>query len=288
MRVSASCSITGPYAKSTASEPSRSTRPRPGSSAPSSSMRRGDGPMASRIATRALGLLDRPAHERARLLRVRRLRDRHARQRAEQRDVADALVRLSRAGGDQPRVVQRVDDLRPLARLVVDLLVRARGEERRERVDDREEAVAGEAGRGRDHVLLGDAALEEALRVRELEGAHAAVGREVGVEDDEVARAARRARRAPRRRRRRRTRPSRSAVARPAPLSGSPCRGEACLALSPAAARRTTAGRARARRSPPRSARRARRAPARTARRRARPRASGRCRRRARARPGAP
>ena len=48
---------------------------------------------------------------------------------AEQRDVAQALVRLARAGRDQAGVVQRVDDLRALARLVVDLLVRARGEE---------------------------------------------------------------------------------------------------------------------------------------------------------------
>ncbi len=46
--------------------------------------------------------------------------------------------------------------------------------------------MPSEAGSGRDHVLLGDAAFEEALRVRELERAHAAVGREVGVEDDEI------------------------------------------------------------------------------------------------------
>ena len=82
--------------------------------------------------------------------------------------------------------MERVDDLRPLARLVVDLLVRPGREERRERVDDGQQAVPGEPGRGRDHVLLGDPALDEAVRVRELEGAHATVGGEVGVEDDEV------------------------------------------------------------------------------------------------------
>ena len=84
--------------------------------------------------------------------------------RAEQRDVADRLVRLPRAGRDQPGVVERVDDLRPLARLVVDLLVRARREERRERVDDGQQTVAREAGGGRDHVLLGDPALDEPIR----------------------------------------------------------------------------------------------------------------------------
>ena len=43
-----------------------------------------------------------------------------------------------------------------------------------------------ETGGGRDHVLLGDPALDEPVRVRELERAHAAVGGEIGVEDDEV------------------------------------------------------------------------------------------------------
>ena len=46
--------------------------------------------------------------------------------------------------------------------------------------------MAREARRGRDHVLLGDPALEEPLGIGELERAHAAVRREVGVEDDEV------------------------------------------------------------------------------------------------------
>ncbi len=82
--------------------------------------------------------------------------------------------------------MEGVDHLRPLARLVVDLLVRAGGEEGGERVHDRQQAVAREAGRGRDHVLLGDPALDEAIRVRQLERTHAAVGGEVGVEDDQV------------------------------------------------------------------------------------------------------
>ena len=43
-----------------------------------------------------------------------------------------------------------------------------------------------ETGSGRDHVLLGDAALEEALRVRKLEAAHPAVRSQVSIEDDEV------------------------------------------------------------------------------------------------------
>ena len=39
---------------------------------------------------------------------------------------------------------------------------------------------------GRDHVLLGDPALDEPVGIRELERAHPAVGGEIGVEDDEV------------------------------------------------------------------------------------------------------
>ena len=94
-------------------------------------------------------------------------------------------MRHAGAGRDQSGVVQRVDHLRALARVVVDLLVRAGGEEARERVDDGQKAVAREPTGYGHHVLLGDAALEEALRIRLLEAAHATVGREVGVEHDE-------------------------------------------------------------------------------------------------------
>ncbi len=204
--MSASCSITGPYANRTASEPSRTTRPRPGSSSPSSSMRRGDGPMASRIATF-------PSASSTAQRTTARVSSAFAgctiviaRKRSEQRDVTDALVRLPRAGGDQARVVEGVDDLRPLARLVVDLLVRSRREERRERVDDREDPVARHARRRGDHVLLGDAALDEPIGVGQLERAHAAVRGEVRVEHDEVLVGRGRARRALRRTPRRRTR----------------------------------------------------------------------------------
>ena len=110
--MSASCSITGPYATGRRRALAQDA-PAPGSSSPSSSIRRGDGPIASRIATFSVGVLDRPAHDSPRLLGVRRLHDRHVRQRREQRDVADALVRLARPGRDQARVVERVDDLRP-------------------------------------------------------------------------------------------------------------------------------------------------------------------------------
>ena len=93
--------------RATASRPSRSTVPRPTWSRRRREARsaRGEGPIASRIATFSLGLLHRPAQQRARLLRVGGLHDRHVRQRREQRDVPEALVRLPRPGRDQPGVV---------------------------------------------------------------------------------------------------------------------------------------------------------------------------------------
>ena len=78
-----------------------------------------------------------------------------------------------------------VDDPRPLAGRVVDLLVGARGEEGRERVDDRQEPLTRQPRGHRDHVLLGDADLDEPLRVADLEAADAAIRGQVGVEDDQ-------------------------------------------------------------------------------------------------------
>ena len=214
----------------------------------------------------------------SRLLGVRRLHDRHVRKRREQRDVAKTLVRLPRAGRDQTRVVERVDDLRALARLVVDLLVRPRREEGRERVDDREEARAAPARR----------------RSRPCPARRSRTRR---TDRDRPARTrARGSRRRGRRRARRaaRARSPSSTSASPyasttyssvTPVGSarprrSPARLRGCARLlDRARAARTSAARGRARRTPPRSARRAPRARARTARRPERPRASGRCRR---------
>ena len=94
-------------------------------------------------------------------------------------------MRLAGTRRNQPRVVQRIDDLALLARLVVDLLVRTRRQERGERVHDGQQALPCHAGRGRDHVLLRDPRLVESLRVRELERADATIGGKVGVEHDD-------------------------------------------------------------------------------------------------------
>ena len=91
--------------------------------------RRGDGPIASRIATFSLASSTAQRSSARVSSEFAGCTTRHVRQRGEQRDVANALVRLAGPGRNQAGVVERVDDLRPLARLVVDLLVRARGEE---------------------------------------------------------------------------------------------------------------------------------------------------------------
>ncbi len=95
-------------------------------------------------------------------------------------------MRLPRPGGDQAGVVERIDDLRALARLVVDLLVRARGEEAGERVDDRQRARAGPSRLRSTPCPARRSRLDEALGSCELEAADAAVGGEVGVEHDEA------------------------------------------------------------------------------------------------------
>ena len=142
--------------------------------------------MARRIATFPSASDDRPAEKRACLLSVPGLNHCRPGESAEQRDVPHRLMGLARPGRDETRIVECVHDLRALARLVVDLLVRAGREKGGERVDDREQPVPGQPRRRRDHVLLGDPALDEPVRIGELEASHAAVGREIGVEDDQI------------------------------------------------------------------------------------------------------
>ena len=254
---------TGPYAKRTRVRALAQRRARVRARAsPSSSMRRGDGPIASRIATF-------PSASSTAQRTTARVSSAFAGctivmfGSAPSSEMSRTLwCDLPGPAGIRPGVVQRVDDLRPLARLVVDLLVRARGEERRERVHDREEAVARQPRRRRDHVLLGDAALDEPLGIGELEGAHAAVRGEIRVEDDEVLV-------------RRGERDELLAVRLDDVLVGDARgpRSRAALRLAfearahrrarrlpEAPAARTSAARARAPRSPPRSAPRARRA----------------------------
>ncbi len=135
-----------------------------------------------------------------------------------------------------------VDDLRRFAALVVDLLVRPRREEAGERVDDRQRAAARHAARHRHHVLLGDAALDEALGVLPRERHQAAVLDEIGVEHEQLRVPSPPARRA---RARRRPPGCRSAAARAA--------GCACASRS----RRSEAELAADQRPPPRAARQA-------------------------------
>ena len=95
-------------------------------------------------------------------------------------------MRLTRPGRNQAGVVECVDDLRPLARLVVDLLVRARGEKAGEGVHHREQTLAGEPCGHRHQVLLGDPDLDEARRLLELDCANATVRGEIGVQHDHL------------------------------------------------------------------------------------------------------
>ena len=239
-------------------------------------------------------VLDRPADERARLLRVRRLHDRHPRERPQQRDVAHALVRLARPGRDQTRVVERVHNARALARLVVDLLVRARREEGRERVDDRQEPVPREARRRpRPCPARRSRTRRSGPGTRARTPGHGS-RRRGRRRARACARSSPRARAAPPRTPRRRTRRSpcgsepQGVLPLPTPARLPAAPGDDVQPVFRARRSRRRAGRARARRTRPRSSREAPRRRARTARHPARRRARDTCRRSSRARPDAP
>ena len=128
--VSASLSMTGPYATSTASPPSRSD-------APAARLER---PVAARSgAATARSRAGSRRSLRPRSTAQRRTRASPPRSPAERSSCPGSapssemsrtlLMRLARPGRDETRVVERVDHLRALARLVVDLLVRAGREE---------------------------------------------------------------------------------------------------------------------------------------------------------------
>ena len=114
-----------------------------------------------------------------------RLDQRHARHAAERGDVADRLVRVAGPARHEAGERADVDHLRALGRVVVDLLVRARREEAGERVDGGDQPGQRHRAGLRDHVLLGDPALEETVGIPLAEGDEPGVEAEVGVERDE-------------------------------------------------------------------------------------------------------
>ena len=79
-----------------------------------------------------------------------------------------------------------VDDAPLLGRVVVDVLVGARRQEARERVHDRQHAPQRHAARRRNHVLFGNAALDEAIGQLRLERLDAAIRQQVGIHHDDL------------------------------------------------------------------------------------------------------
>ena len=188
-------------------------------------------------------------------------------------------MRLPGPGRDQARVVERVDDLRPLARLVVDLLVRARGEEatrtssrraagRAARVPPAVETMSCSAiphstnrsGYASSKARTRQSEARSASRTTRSSRSRAELDERLAVRVDDVLV--------------RDCRPARTGAGLRLALERSPRRRR--RASAPARARERSRPRPRAAR---RCARRARRTPARTTRRRERRRASGTCRR---------
>jgi len=130
--------------------------------------------------------VERRRKDRAQLVRVRRADDRQVGDRPRDRDVLERVVAGSvepeahaRVMGQQPDRHARVGAVRP------ELLAGEQREIRRERPGERDEAGRRHAGRDRHHVLLGDADVEEPIRMArgEIDGA-VGVG-EVGGEHDD-------------------------------------------------------------------------------------------------------
>ena len=109
----------------------------PGASTASSS-----GTLTNRRYVLSVVLLDGPADGQTRFALVARLDGRQARNGADRRDVAHRLMRVTGTSGNDTGERADVDDLRPLGRVVVNLLVRASCQEAGERVDDRQHAAA--------------------------------------------------------------------------------------------------------------------------------------------------
>ena len=138
-----------------------------------------------------------PVHHRDQLGRVGRGEDRHVRHRTHDRQVLDVEVGLADCADQQARVGAGDLDVRvALRHQHPDRVERAVGEEHGERRRPRHVADRGQPGCRADQVLLGDAHLEEPVRVGlgELVG----LGRvgEITVQDDRPRIAVRRARRA--------------------------------------------------------------------------------------------
>src|SRR5687768_7491760 len=91
-------------------------------------------------------------------------------------------MRMAGPGGEQAGQRGDVDDLLVLRGVVVDLLVRSRRQETGERMDDRQQSAKGHATGLRDHVLLRDAAFEEAVGKPSAKRDDPAVEDEIGIE----------------------------------------------------------------------------------------------------------
>ena len=181
----------------------------------------------------------RPAQDEVRLDVVGRRHGDHARHRPHDRDVVDDLVGLAGAAGEQARIAR--GDLHVQAGLGdedPDLIERADDGEGDESADERDQPDARQAGGDAEHVLLGDAHLQVAVRVGQLEDVGLGRHAEVAVEhhDPRVRASASAVTVSPKTSRM--ARPIGSVIEEPPPASGRPALGRHRARASRARTRR--------------------------------------------------
>ena len=179
----ASCTVI-PQATIATSSPSRTTREPPIGNVLVGGV--STGLAAQRAQERDALAVGHRRHELRRLVRVGRVEDGRAVDRAERREVLERHLRRAVLADRDAGVRAAEEDVRARDRRHADEVVGAR-EERRERRGERHPAAHLHADRGRDHLLLGDEHLEVAVGVRLAEELGVGRVRDLAVERDDVA-----------------------------------------------------------------------------------------------------
>ena len=117
---------------------------------------------------------------------VRHVHDGHAGERAHQCDILDGLVAGAAGAGNAGHEADDADRQVRVGDCVNDLVEGAPGREYAERVHERDQAAAGERPGHADHVRLGHASVDEAVRERRLEEIDLALTGQVAAQADDL------------------------------------------------------------------------------------------------------
>ena len=120
------------------------------------------------------------------LRRVRHVHDGHAGERAHQGDILDGLVAGAARAGNAGHEANDADRQVRVGDRVDDLVEGAPGREHAEGVHERDQAAAGERPGHTDHVRLGHASVDEAVRERRLKEVDLTLAGQVAAQADDL------------------------------------------------------------------------------------------------------